>query len=98
MSPEMRARISKGVAKLHELGFLSQIPDFSEADLTNVGYRRQAPAWEDAEIRPSKPVIPQQSAIQEDSGSQRMLIIAILAAAIVCAIGGVAFFTLQQGF
>lgn len=89
MSPAMRARISKGIAKLQELGLLSEIPDLP--------YDSQAsPAWEDAEIRPSQPIIQSPSAIQEDSGPRWSLIIAILAVVGICA-AGVAFFIISRG-
>lgn len=94
MSPAMRARISKGVAKLHELGLLAGIPDppqewqFSSSETT--------PSWEDAEIRPSKPIIQTESAIQEDSNS-RWLVVVILALVSIC-LAGVAFFILRGGF
>lgn len=44
MSPAMRARISKGIAKLQEFGLLSGLLDRAQA--------LQASTWEDAEIRP----------------------------------------------
>jgi hypothetical protein len=104
MSPEMRARISKGVAKLHELGFLSQIPNASEMDLESFGNREQAsplrtmPTWEDAEIRPSKPIIPSPSAIQEDKGNFRWLVtILVFLGLVICGIGVAVFFFLEQG-
>jgi hypothetical protein len=89
MSPAMRARISKGIAKLQELGLLSEIPDLP--------YDSQAsPAWEDAEIRPSQPIIQSPSAIQEDSGPRWSLIIAILALVGIC-VAGVAFLIISRG-
>ena len=91
MSPEMRARISKGVAKLQEFGLLSGVPDLP--------YDSQAsPSWEDAEIRPSKPIIQSPSAIQEDSGSRWLLVVAILAAVGICAAGVAAFIISRGGF
>jgi len=91
MSPAMRARISKGVAKLQEFGLLSGMPDLP--------YDSQAsPSWEDTEIRPSKPIIPSPSAIQEDSGSRRLLVIAIFVAVGICVAGIAAFIILRAGF
>ncbi|GAB4416545.1 MAG: hypothetical protein Kow002_02400 [Anaerolineales bacterium] len=84
MPPEMRARVSKGVAKLHELGLLAQVPALSKGE--------QVPSWEDAEIRPSKPVIPQQSAIQEDSGARWAIPFVIMLALAICGIGALVFF------
>lgn len=88
ISPEMRARISKGVAKLQEFGLLSEIPDL----LRDV----QAPSsWENAEIRASKPIIPTESAIQDDTGSRLgvILIIALMLGLVV--FGVVAYFLFQ---
>ena len=93
MSPAMRARISKGVAKLYELGLISGSPElpkewpFSSTETTS--------SWEDAEIRPSKPIIQPPSAIQEDTGSRLgvILIIALMLALVI--FGVVAFFLFQ---
>ena len=91
MSPEMRARISKGIAKLQEFGLLSGMPDLP--------YDSQvSPSWDDTEIRPSKPIIQSPSAIQEDSGSRWLLVVAILAVAAICAAGVAVFIFLQAGF
>jgi len=89
MSPEMRARLSKGIAKLYELGLISGLPDLSSGS-------QALPSWENAEIRPSKSVIQSQSAIQEDSNS-RWLVVVVLALASICLAGAV-FFILRGGF
>lgn len=90
MSPEMRARLSKGIAMLNQFGLLSEMPDLSHVS--------QAPTWKDAEIRPSKPIIPSPSAIQEDRGSSRWLIILlVLVGLVACGIGVAVFFFLGQG-
>jgi hypothetical protein len=91
MSPEIRARLSKGIAMLNEFGLLSEMSDLSH-DL-------QTPSWEDAEIRASKLIIQTQSAIQEDTGSSRVVILAaILASAGICAAGIAAYIIFGQGF
>jgi hypothetical protein len=90
MSPEMRARISKGVAKLQEFGLLSGMPDLSHVS--------QMPTWEDTEIRPSKPIIQSPSVIQEDSNPRWMLVVAILAVVGVCVAGIAALIILRAGF
>ena len=91
MSPAMRARISKGVAKLQEFGLLSGIPDLP--------YDSQAsPAWEDTEIRPSQPIVPSPSAIQEDSGPHWISVIAFLAVLGAVAAVLAAIFILRGGF
>ena len=73
MSPEMRARISKGVAKLQEFGLLSGLPDLPYDS-------QDSPAWDETEIRPSQPIIQSPSVIQEDSGPRWIFVIAILVA------------------
>ena len=99
MSPEMRARISKGVAKLTELGFLSQIPDASEMGLESFGNREQASTWEDAEIRPSSPIISSPSAIQEDSGASRWVVpVLVLLGLLICGVSIFFFVFFGQGF
>lgn len=91
MTPEQRAKLERGLSKLKEWGLISQVPDLSD--------HGQAPSWIDAEIRPSKPVIPQQSAIQDDRGATRVLIpILVLAALLVCGAGTFLYFYLGGGF
>jgi len=88
MSPEMRARISKGVAKLQEFGLLSGMPDLSHVS--------QMPTWEDTEIRPSKPIIQSPSVIQEDSGPRWLLVVAILTVVGIC-VAGIAVLIISRG-
>jgi len=89
----MRARISKGIAKLNELGLLAGIQDLAqEAGASSAGSR---PTWEEAEIRSSRPVIQTQSVIQEDSGPRWLLVGIFVVVAIILA--GVAFFILSRG-
>jgi len=91
MSPEMRARISKGVAKLQEFGLLSEMPDLPS--------EIQAPSsWENAEIRASKPIIPTQSAIQEDTGPRWLLAVVILVGVSICVAGVAMYIISNQGF
>ena len=91
MSPEMRARLSKGIAMLNEFGLLSEMPDLSKQE--------QAPSWEDAEIRPSKPIIQSPSAIQEESGTSRVTVLVILLASLgICVAGAAAYIIFGQGF
>lgn len=97
MSPEMRARISKGVAKLNELGLLSQIPDASEMDLETFENQKQVPSWEDAQIRPSKPVISQGSVIQEESATRLLVPILVLVLVLACGAAIAAYLFFGQG-
>jgi len=53
------------------------------------------PTWDDTEIRASKPLIQQNSAIQEDRGGSRLLIITlVLGSLLLCGVGAFFFFTL----
>jgi hypothetical protein len=90
MSPEMRARISKGVAKLQEFGLFSGMPDLSHVS--------QMPTWEDTEIRPSQPIIQSPSAIQDDTGSRWLLIVVILTVVGICVAGIVVLIISRGGF
>lgn len=88
ISPEMRARLTKGIAKLQEFGLLTGMPDLPRESL--------APTLEDAEIRPSRPVIQTQSAIQEDSGPRWLLVVGILAAVAIL-LAGIAVLIISRG-
>lgn len=89
ISPEMRARLSKGIAMLNKFGLLSEMPDLSRiSDASSSG---KTPSWQDADIRPSKPIIASPSAIQEDTGSSRFFIlVAVLVSLGLCVAGIVA--------
>jgi hypothetical protein len=92
ISPAMRARISKGVAKLYELGLISGSPDLPEE--WPLSPSDDASSWENAEIRPSKPIIQSPSAIQEDTGSRLGVILLALMLAL-CVFGGVVYYLTQ---
>jgi len=96
MSPEMRSRISKGVAKLYELGLISGSPDLPEE--WPFSSQEQAPSWENAEIRPSKPIIQSSSVIQEDTGPRWLLAVVILVVVSLCVAGVAVYLILEQGF
>lgn len=83
MTPEQRAKLEKGLTKLQELGFISQVPDLSGS---------QAPTWQDAEIRPSSQIISSSSAIQEDRGPRVGMILAVVLLLALCVFGAVAFY------
>jgi len=91
MTPEQRAKLEKGLTKLKQLGFIEQVPDLSD--------RAQAPTWVDSEIHPSKPIIPQPSAIQEDRRASRILVpLLVLLALLLCGAGAFFYFYLGGGF
>jgi hypothetical protein len=90
MSSEQRAKFEKGLAKLQEWGLISQVPDLS-------GTSPDA-SWEQAEIRPSKPIIQSPSAIQEESGGARraIILVAILVAIAICMAGAALYLFMGQ--
>jgi hypothetical protein len=94
ISPEMRVRISKGIARLNELGLLSGIQELAQE--AGASSSQATPTWEDAEIRPSMPVISPQSAIQEDSGPRWILVLGILVAVAIF-LAGIAFLIVSRG-
>lgn len=96
MSPAMRGRLSKGIAKLYELGLLSGSPDLPEE--WPFLSQESAPSWKDAEIRPSKPIIQSPSVIQEDTGPRWLLAVVILVGVSLCVAGVAAYIILEQGF
>jgi len=90
MSPETRAGISKGVAKLYELGLISGSPELTEN--WPLSASEDGPSWDNAEIRPSKPIIQSPSAIQEDSGSRMGVLILLGIIVAICVFGAVAYY------
>ena len=96
MSPAMRARISKGIAKLYELGLISGIPNlpkewpFSSSEM--------ATSREDTEIHPSQPIVQSPSVIQEDMGPRWSLVVAIFVVVGICVVGIAVFIISRGGF
>ena len=91
MSPAMRARISKGVAKLQEFGLLagmSDLPRDAQASST----------WDNSKIRSSEPIIQSPSVIQEDTGPRWFLLTVIFAAVGICVVGIAALLIARGGF
>jgi hypothetical protein len=93
MSPLMRARLSKGIAKLHALGLLTGHPDLPKE--WPFPSPEGKPSWEDTEIRASKPIIQSPSAIQEDSGSRVGVLIALALMLALCVFGVVVYYLAQ---
>jgi hypothetical protein len=89
MTPEQRDKFNKGMAKLKELGIISQVPVLPSDP--------QAPSWEDSDIRPSQPIIQTRSAIEEDTGRRGIVLVALLASLLVCGVGVALFLLLGQG-
>jgi hypothetical protein len=90
MTPEQRARFEQSLAKLKDWGLISQVPDLSD--------HSQVPSWEDAEIRPSRPIIQSPTAIQEDRGGTRWIILLLaLFGLLACGIAIAAVLFLEGG-
>jgi hypothetical protein len=93
MSPLMRARLSKGIAKLYALGLLTGRPDLPKE--WPFPSPEEKPSWEDTEIRASKPIIHSPSAIQEDTGSRLGVLILLGLILAICVFGAVLYYLTQ---
>jgi len=93
MSPLMRARLSKGLARLHALGLLTGRPDLPKE--WPFPSPEEKSSWGNAEIRPSKPIIQSPSAIQEDSGSRVGVLILLAVILALCVFGAAAYYLTQ---
>lgn len=96
ISPKMRERLSKGVELLSKFGLLSEITDLPHT--SQIPRSRSTPTWEDAEIRPSKPILTPPSTIQEETGASRVLIIfVVMVGLLACGIGAALLFYAELG-
>ncbi len=96
ISPAMRARISKGIAKLYELGLISGIPDLPKE--WPFSSSETVPTREDTEIYPSQPIVQSPSAIQEDTGPRWSLVVTVFAMIGICVVGLAVFILARGGF
>ena len=92
LTQEQRIKLEKGMGMLQKMGILSEIPNL---DGIHPAHPEAMPVWDDTEIRASKPLFQQASAIEEDKGSSRLIIIALaLVSLLVCGVGAAAYFLL----
>ena len=93
LTQEQRIRLEKGMSMLQKMGIISEMPNLDGG--IHPSHPEAMPVWDDAEIRPSKPLFQQASAIQEDKGNSRLLFIALaLLSLLLCGVGAIAYFLL----
>ena len=90
LTQEQRINLEKGMSMLQKMGIISEIPNL---DGIHPSHPEAMPVWDDTELRASKPLFQQASAIQEDRGSSRLVIFLALGSVLLCGVG-VAFFFL----
>ena len=91
MTQEQRINLEKGMSMLKKLGVISEMPDFESR--LHPSHPEARPVWDETELRPSKPLSQQKSAIQMGGGSSRLVLIAIaLVSLLVCGAGALFFF------
>ncbi len=93
MTQEQRIKLEKGMSMLKKMGVISEMPDF-ESKL-HPSHPEAMPVWDDTEIRASKPLRRQKSAIQMDGGGSRVLLIAFVVFGLLVCGAGVVFFLLS---
>jgi len=91
LTQEQRINLEKGMGILQKMGIISEIPNL---DGIHPSHPEAMPVWDDTEIRPSKPLFEQASAIQEDRGGSRMAIILVaLVSLLICGAGVFFYFS-----
>lgn len=97
MTQEQRIKLEKGMSMLQKLGIISEMPNLDGG--IHPSHPTAMPTWDESEIRASKPLSQQGSAIQEDKGGSRLIIIALaLVSLLVCGAGAVVYFLLGYDF
>ena len=91
MTQEQRINLEKGMSMLKKLGVISEMPDFESR--LHPSHPEARPVWDETELRKSKPLSQQKSAIQMGGGGSRLILIAIaLVSLLVCGTGAFFFF------
>ena len=93
LTQEQRIKLEKSMSILKKMGIISEMPNLDVG--IHASHPTAMPVWDDTEIRASKPLFQQASAIQEDKSGSRLIIIAIaLASLLLCGVGAIAYFLL----
>ena len=97
LTQEQRIKLEEGMATLQKLGILHEMPNLDGGQRVSSVFEQDTaaedlPSWLDSDIRASKPLIPQNSAIQEDSVNLPLLLFVI--GMVVLAGAGILFFFL----
>ena len=82
LTQEQRLKLERGLATLQKMGILHEMPNLDGGQRVSPVFGQDSaaedlPSWLDSDIRASKPIIPQNSAIQEDSVDLRVLLFVI---------------------
>ena len=111
LTQEQRIKLEKGMSMLQKMGMIKDMPnldgihpphptampvwDNKERAKPDDEVKEDLPDWLNSEIRSSEPIIPQNSAIQEDRANLRIVLIVI---GLLLALGfGVGLFFFMQG-
>ena len=79
LPPQAKEKVQKAFDKLKQMGIVTDTPSLQASS--------PAPTDFDPAFQSSKPLLPQESAIQEGGGRNWVIIVGFLAAVLVCAIG-----------
>ncbi len=95
LTQEQRIKLEKGMGMLQKMGIISEMPNLDGGGI-HPSHPEAMPVWDDAEIHASKPLFQQTSAIQEDKGNSRLIIIALaFVSVLVCGVGAVIYFMMN---
>ena len=93
LTQEQRIKLEKGMSILQKMGVIQEMPNLDGG--IHAPHSTAMPVWDDAELRASKPIISQNSAIQEDKGSARLaIILVVLGSLLLCGAGAFFYFLL----
>jgi hypothetical protein len=103
LPPEKRAKYEQALAKLKELGIVDLTSSLSASGQPNLwqdmapGLIVQQPTMgsQDADIRPSEPIVQPSSVIQEDSGVSWSILLLVAVLIITAALAAAVFFLLR---
>lgn len=91
MTQEQRIKLEKGMSLLQKIGIISEMPNLNGG--IHASHPTAMPTWENSEIRASQLLIQQNSAIQNESGNSRTLVILLAAISLlVCGAGAFLYF------
>ncbi len=93
LTQEQRLKLEKGMSILQKMGIIKEMPNLDGG--IHAPHPTAMPVWDDAELRASKPLIQQKSAIQEDRGGSRLAIILVALVSLLVCGAGVAFYFLM---
>ena len=90
LTQEQRIKLEKGMSILQKMGIIKEMPNLDGGIHTS--HPTAMPVWDDTELRASKPLFQQPSAIQEDDGRSRLMIVALALISLLICGAGLAFY------